>query len=39
MKIIFIRTTEPISTKLGPNYPWIFYNEGPALFQGEIIIK
>ena len=41
---IFSRTTEPISTKLGTKHPWVkgiqvYSNEGPALFQGEIITK
>ena len=40
----FSRTTGPISTKLGTKYPWVkgiqvCSNKGPALFQGEIIMK
>ena len=42
--VFFFRTTRPITTKLATNYPWVkgikvCSNEGPALFQGEIITK
>ena len=44
LKIFFSRTTGPISTKLGIKHPrvkgiQVCSNEGPALFQGEIITK
>ena len=43
-KIFFSRTTEPISTNLGTKQPWlkgiqVCSNEGPALFQRDIITK
>jgi hypothetical protein len=44
LKIFFSRTTGPILTRLGTNYPWVkgiqvCSKEGIALFQGEIIAK
>ena len=44
LKILFSRTTGPISTKVGTKHSWmneIHYckNEGPTFFQGEIIMK
>ena len=37
LKIHFLRTTGPISTKLGTKHPWVmgnhvFLNEGPCFF-------
>ena len=44
LKIFFSRTAGPISTNLSTKYPWVkgipvYSNEGPILFQGEIITK
>jgi hypothetical protein len=41
---IFSRTTGPILTRLGTNYPWVkgiqfVQMKGITLFQGEIIAK
>jgi hypothetical protein len=41
---IFSRTSRPISTKLGTNYPWmkgtqVFQIKDHFLFKGEIITK
>ena len=38
-RIFFSRTTGPISTKLGTMPLWVEGNEGPHLFQGEVITK
>ena len=44
LKIFFSRTAGPISTNLGTKHPWVkgiqvCSNEGPSLFQDEIIQK
>ena len=44
LKVYYSRTTELISIKVDTNHPWVkgtfvYLNEGPCIFQGEIITK
>jgi hypothetical protein len=44
LKILFSRTSRPISIKLGINHPWVkgilnCSKKGQILFKGEIITK